>query len=204
MSARRLCVLTLLVLGAAGCATHTTGHPGAAPGTGPVRTAGCATHTSPPAMSVDGTPQPANQDALSRIADRITVHAEERFADVYAGLELVPEQDRVRAFRKLSNDFDTWILRDFRADCVELVDAPHTAVELKALQDRIGDEIDYWDQHGIHILTIGARQDGTAVEVGTGDVDRARMELPRRYGTAIPIVVNREGPIQPGTGTGGP
>jgi hypothetical protein len=90
------------------------------------------------AMSIGGTPQPANQDALGQIADRIVVPAEERYADVYAGLELAPEQDRVRVFRKPSSNFDAWILRDFRADCVELVDAPHTAVELKALQDPAG------------------------------------------------------------------
>jgi len=205
LTSGRLFVAVLAALavagGAAGCAGRTTGHPGASPDpTGPVRTAGCATHTSPPAMSIDGTPQPANQEALGEMADRITPRAEERYADVYAGLEMVQELDRLRVYRKPSKDFDAWILQDFRADCVELIDAPHSAVELKALQDRIGSDMDYWAQQGVHISTIGSRVDGSAVEVGTVDVDRAKVELPKRYGTAIPIVVIEQGPVQPGVG----
>ncbi len=208
MSARRIVATAAVALGLAGavasCGGRTSGHAAApAAKAEPVRTAGCATHTVPPTTDPE-TQQPANESALTAVADRIEPRAQERYPEVYAGLEIVPEQDRLRVYRKPSAELDAWVLRDFRAECVELVDAPHSAVELSALQSRIENDFDYWDQHGVHIETVVSRQDGTAVEVGTADVNKARIELPKRYGTAIQIVVNSEGPQRPGAGTGKP
>ena len=78
----RYLALALLVAALAGCAGQGQGRAGAggapalAPGGGDLpHTAGCATHTSPPAMSIEGTPQPANQNALDAVADRIEPYA---------------------------------------------------------------------------------------------------------------------------------
>lgn len=184
----------------AGCGGRAPNPAGGSPDRAPVRTAGCARHTGPPRTSIDGTPQPANQAVLDEIADRITSIAEQRYGEVYAGLELVQEQDRLRVYRKPSKGFDAWILRDFRTDCVEVIDAAHSAVELQALADRIAGDIDYWDQHGVRVNTISARFDGSGVEVGTVDVAKAREEMPKRYGPAIPILVEQQEPIQPAIG----
>src|SRR5262249_35456761 len=94
-------------------------------------------------------------------------------------------------------DLDNWVLRDFRAECVELVDAAHSAAELQALVDRITNDIDSWEQTGIRISEVSPRFDGSAVEVGTVDVDKARVELPRRSGTPIAIVVIDQARPQP-------
>jgi hypothetical protein len=44
---------------------------------------------------------------------------------------------------------------------------------------------------------IGARHDGSGVEVGTQDPDRARLELPARYGSRAPFVIVDQGPVRP-------
>jgi hypothetical protein len=204
-------LVALAVLAAAGCGGRTPAHPsGTGPGTGTpsgpgrptVRTAGCATHTGPPSyISLPGASEPANEQRLGDLADRIVGLAQERYPDAYAGVQMLAEQDRLRVYRRPSKDLDAWILRDFRAECVELVDAAHSAAELQALVDRITNDLDYWEQNGIRVNEVSARFDGSAVEVGTVDVDKARAELPKRYGTAIAIVViNQERPSPAGPG----
>jgi hypothetical protein len=195
---------TLWIIGAvlvlAGCAgvrrdAAAPGAPVDPSGDGVVRTRGCATATSPPAMSIDGTPQPANQNALSAIAGQIQPRAEKDFADVYAGVRLVQERDRIQVFRKPSADFDRWIVRDFAADCVEVLDARYSARELRAMQDRIEADMDHWRQRGIRVNTIGADFVRGVIVVGTQDEDRARQELPARYGSGIPIDVEHQEPL---------
>lgn len=162
---------------------------------GVLRTAGCATATSPPAMSIDGTPQPANQNALSAVAGRVQPRAETDFAAVYAGVALVQERDRIQVYRKPSPEFDQWIRRDFAADCVEVLDARYSAVELAAFQQRVTSDFEYWRQRGLQINSVGASFIRGVVVVGTLEVDRARRELPARYGPQVPIEVERQGPI---------
>jgi hypothetical protein len=173
----------LLVL--AGCARPAT----APAGQGPVRTAGCATATSPPATSIDGTPQPANQEALDALAGRVEQVAKTRFATVYTGLELRSEQNRLRVYRVPSDAFDRWLTGAFAADCIEVVDAAHSARELDALADRITGDIAYWQSQHIPISTVSPRVDGSGVDVTTTEVARASRALAQRYGTAVPIRV---------------
>lgn len=45
---------------------------------------------------------------------------------------------------------------------VVIRDAPHSAVELNALGDRIVEEFDYWQDQGIRVNTLSPRFDGTA------------------------------------------
>ena len=178
-------VLGVLVLALAGCARPTS----SPAGEGPVVTAGCATATSPPAMSIDGTPQPANQEALDALAGRVESVAKTRFAAVYTGLELRSEQDRLRVYRVPSNEFDSWLTGTFKDDCIEVVDAAHSAPELDALVDRITGDIAYWQSQHIPIGTISPRVDGSGVDVTTTEVARASAALAQRYGTAVPINV---------------
>lgn len=163
-----------------------------------MRTDGCATATSPPAMSIDGTPQPANQNELSAIAVRVQQHAQFAFVDVYSGLELRSEQDRIRVYRKPSSEFDAWLVRDFAGDCVEVVDAEYAARDLQALATRIADDMTYWNSNGVPINSVGPKVDGSGVEVTTsGDIEQARSELAQRYGEDAPIIVGYGSPIVP-------
>lgn len=183
---RSALVIGVLLIALAGCARpdQAGGETG-----GPVATAGCATATSPPAMSIDGTPQPANQEALDNLAGRVQSVAQTRFADVYTGLELRSEQNRVRVYRVPSADFDSWLVKAFAAECVEVVDADHSAKELNALVDRITGDQAYWQSQHIPISTISPRVDGSGVDVTTTEVARASAALIQRYGTAVPIAV---------------
>src|SRR5690606_4594628 len=114
---------------------------------------------------------------------------------VYAGVMMVQERDRIQVFRKPSSEFDQWILRDFAADCVEILDARYSAVELAAVQERITNDLAYWRRNGLQINSVGVDFVRGVVTVGTLDVDRARRELPARYGPQVPIEVERMGPL---------
>jgi hypothetical protein len=140
-------------------------------------------------MSIDGTPQPANQNALDAVADRLQPYAQSHFADVYSGLELRSEQDRIRVYRKPSTGFDDWVVREFTADCVEVVDARFSTRQLQAMMDRLSADLPYWQARGVQINEFAAEVDGSGIEVGTTDVERTRSELAQRYGTEIPFNV---------------
>jgi hypothetical protein len=152
-----------------------------------VRTAGCATATSPPAMTVDGTPQPANQEYLDGVAGRLQPFARAHFASVYSGLELRSAQNRLRVYRKPSPDFDAWMLSAFRSECIEAVDARHSEQELRALGDRVSADLDYWRKHGVQVSYFSVKSDGTDVEVATTDVARTKREFALRYGADAPL-----------------
>lgn len=155
-----------------------------------LRTAACVTATSPAMNAIEGMPDP-----LSVIAHRIMPRAETEFATVYAGLEAVRETNRIRVYRKPSTEFDQWILRDLAADCVEVLDAKYSAVELAAFQQRVSSDHEYWRQRGLVLNSVGTDPTRGVVWVGTLDVDLAERELAARYGAEVPIEVRRQEPI---------
>src|SRR5439155_20383198 len=161
----RYLALAVALAALAGCAGGAPARgappPALAPGAGGLpHPAGCATPPSPPAMSVDGTPQPAKQEALDEVASRVEPYATEHFPDVYAGLELRQETGRIRVYRKPSAPFDAWLGHAFAADCVEVADAVHARRELRALADRIAADLESWDAKGLEIATVSAAEDG--------------------------------------------
>jgi hypothetical protein len=151
-------------------------------------------------MSIDGTPQPANQNDLDALAGRLQPYARAHFADVYTGLELRSPQDRIRVYRKPSTGLDAWVVREFAADCVELVDARYSATELAALVDRVTADLPYWQAKGVPVNVVSSRIDGSGIEVGSTDVERTKRELELRYGTDIPITVVYAEPAVPAPG----
>jgi hypothetical protein len=180
---RRLgCVLVLAVAmsGCSGSPTTSPPAPHATTGTdGILRTAGCtATPTSTP------TADPGN-DVPSHVESYATQH----FPDAYAGQELRADTNRLRVYRVPSVPFDTWLTGTFANTCVEVVDAKHSAKELNALADRIGNDLAYWKSVHIPVWTVAPLTDGSAVQVGTSDVDGATKQMPLRYGADAPIVV---------------
>jgi hypothetical protein len=75
---------------------------------------------------------------------------------------------------------------------------------LTALQERITADLRLWAERGVRINTVGARHDGSGVEVGTEDVAAARRDLPGRYGADAPIIVVEQGPVVPLTAADSP
>lgn len=58
-----------------------------------------------------------------------------------------------------------------------------------ALAMRISGDTAYWREQGIDVHTVGPRYDGSGVPAGVEQVERAQVELPKRYGTQISFKV---------------
>lgn len=185
--------------GRAGAAVETAPAPtptaGGRRADGVVQTAGCAFATTTPAMEISGTPQPENQNRLDEVAGRLNPVASSRFPDVYASVELVQIHDRILVRRKPSASFDAWVLRDFARDCVEIVDARYSMVELRARADRISADTAYWRSRGVQINMIGPRPDKGDIEIGVSDVDKAKKLLPAYYGPGVPLEIVKAEPV---------
>jgi hypothetical protein len=188
------CVLMLALLAAAGCASGAGSTPAPRPSAvkgadGILRTAGCASATVPPSPTVDGTAQPSNQNDLDGVLSQLDPYAQQHFAAVYSGAEVRSETDRLRVYRVPSAAFDAWLTSTYGKDCVEVVDAKHSALQLTTLANRIASDLTYWHSVGIPVWTVAPLNDGSAVQVGTTNVAAATRELPLRYGADAPIVV---------------
>jgi hypothetical protein len=161
--------LLALVVGVSGCAAANGGQSPGAP---------------PPSADIDRTTQAAM---------RVEGLCQDRFPDRYAGLELRPGV--IVVYRKPSPQLDDAVRALVPGFEVSFRDAPYSQRELQPLRDRITADIDYWKGRGITVSTVGVKNDGTAVVVGTAQVDLAKRELPARYGNAPPVLVVERGPI---------
>lgn len=165
--------------------------------TGGWETAGCEFSRPPVTMTVGGRTLPATPPALDAAMARIDRGGREDFPGSYAGLEV--DQQRVRAvvYRVPSAEFDDFIRLTAENTCIVVRDSMHALLELTHWHDRVVADLDMWTAKGIRIVTVAARHDGFGVEVGTRDVDRARAELPLRYGEQAPLIFIEQGPVTP-------
>lgn len=126
-----------------------------------------------PAAAADCT----NPETLLRIAEGLRATAPARFPESFTDVEITSEA--VVVFRKPSTAFDEWAAQE----CVTLVDALHSAPELRALRDRVEADRDYWKGRGIVLNTVAVDPDGTIrIGVNEEDVERAQKEIVARYG----------------------
>ncbi|MBO0869516.1 MAG: hypothetical protein J2P15_13210, partial [Micromonosporaceae bacterium] len=160
-----------------------------------VRNAACPSPPPVPAPSASVSLAPAQEAKLTDDAGRLDSYATQHFAASYAGTALSTVEDALLVYRKPLAAFDDWVLHTFPRICLVVVDALHSQRELYALQARIDADNDYWRAHGIRINTTSPRVDGSAVEVGTQDVDRAKAAFPARYGPDAPIAIVAEAPV---------
>jgi hypothetical protein len=130
---------------------------------------------------------------LTPAATRIEQLCQSSFSDRYAGLEL--EDGQIVVYRMPSAQLDSAVRRLGTGASVVFRDAPYSARELAAVRDKVQQDIAYWQRQGVVVSTLAVNQKGTAVEVGTAQIDRARREFPRRYGPAPRIEVVTVGPI---------
>ena len=165
--------------------------------TGGWETAGCEFSRPPVTTTVGGRTLPATPPTLDAAMGRIDRGGREGFPGSYAGLEV--DQQRVRAvvYRVPSAEFDNLIRLTAENTCIVVRDSMHSLRELTRWHDRVVADLDMWAAKGVRIVTVAARHDGFGVEVGTRDVDRARSELPVRYGEQAPLIFIEQGPVTP-------
>jgi hypothetical protein len=165
--------------------------------TGGWTTAGCEFSREPETVTVGSRVLPATPAALEAAMARIDAGGRADHAGSYAGLEV--DQQRVRAivYRVPSAAFDDFIRRSAEDTCIVVRDTEHSLAELTEWNDRIVADIPAWQTYGVRISSVGARHDGAGVEIGTPDVDRARSELPRRYGRTAPLIFVEQGQVIP-------
>jgi hypothetical protein len=160
-------------------------------------TAGCELARQPESITVGAISMPSTPGALRAAMTRIDEGGRGDFKDSYAGLEV--DQQRVRAlvYRVPSAGFDEFIRQAADTACIVVRDAPYSVGALTVWHDRVLADLAFWTARGIRIATIGARHDGSGVEIGTQDLERARLELPARYGSRAPLVFVEQGPVIP-------
>jgi hypothetical protein len=172
--------------------------------TGGWRTAGCEFTRQAVTMTVAGRTLPATPPALDAAMARIDRGGRADHPHSYAGLEV--DQRRVRAvvYRVPDAEFDDFIRLSAEDTCVVVRDCLHGLQELTGWHDRVVADLGLWAERGVRIVSVGARHDGFGVEVGTRDVDRARRELPVRYGEQAPLIFVEQGPVTPLASSGPP
>jgi len=176
--------------GRSGAGTSVAGGADSSPLAVSAQTAGCRGQAS---MTADGA-------ELDRLATQLRSEAEPRFADSFANLEIT---DRLRVFRKPSGDFDAWVVQEFAAQCVELVDVPYSGRELQQFHDEVEADRSYWRQQGIQLNSLTVGVDGTiTIGVDSKVFEKAKEKIPPRYATRV--IVQEEGPAPPAIGTAGP
>jgi hypothetical protein len=187
---------TILMIG--GCGDADDGPAIDEPGlVGGWSTAGCELLRLPEHVTVAGVSMPATPAKLGAVMARIDQAGRGDFAGSYAGLQVDERRVRAIVYRVPSAAFDDFIRGTAEDACIVVRDAAHSATDLAYWHDRVLADLAYWTEQGIRIATIGARHDGTGVEVGSRNVARARRELPARYGTRAPLIFVEEGPFVP-------
>lgn len=160
-------------------------------------TAGCEFHREPRTTTVAGTSMLVTPPELDAAIARIDRGGRDTYPSSYAGIEVDQQNVRAIVYRVPSAEFDEFIRDSARDTCVVVRDAAHALAELTAWHDRIVGDLPTWADRGVRISTVGARHDGAGVEIGTEDIERARVELPLTYGPHAPLVLVEEGPVTP-------
>jgi hypothetical protein len=190
-----LALAVVLMIGACGDSDETpTDEPGL---TGGWSTAGCGVARIGEHVTVGGVRMPVTPAKLGDVMARIDQAGHADFPDSYAGVEVDEARVRAIVYRVPSATFDDFIRRTAEDVCLVVRDTAHTAVDLAFWHDRVMADLAYWTHHGIRIVTVGARHDGSGVEVGTRDLERAKRELPARYGSRAPLFFVDQAPVRP-------
>jgi len=190
MGALAVAVLGLGLLSLAGCAQPGRGGL-AAPAPGPTSPLwiSCPSPRPNPTSTLDEIYQISS--SLSELADRVRPVAQ-RFPDVYSGLAIEAECDRLVVYRVPSADFDAAVRAALPGEPILIRDAKYSERELEALAHRISDDFAYWRARGIEVVSVGGDPGAGVMRVGTKDVERVKREFPARYGIAVPFEVTHE------------
>ncbi|WP_155370543.1 hypothetical protein [Catellatospora vulcania] len=161
-------------------------------------TPGCGLpRPTPSAIETAGATMWPTSVTLDEALGRIMQAGEGRFGKQFAGTEVVPEKGYAIVYRVPSAEFDEFVTQQAGDECIYLRDAAFDQATLRALADRVIDDAAHWRKQGITINMTGAAHDGSGITVGVAkaDLERARAELPERYGTQIPIIIEEQAGI---------
>jgi hypothetical protein len=190
------CLALGAILMVGGCGTsHDEAH--TPDSSGGWSTAGCELARQPESITVGNISMPATPAALDAAIARIDRGGRQDFNDSYAGLEVDQEHVRAVVYRVPSTRFDQFIRQAAETACIVVRDAAYSASDLGGWHDRVLADLPFWTDRGIRIATIGARHDGAGLEIGTHDLERARLEMPARYGSRAPLLFVAQGPVVP-------
>lgn len=139
------------------------------------------------------TPVPTNQQQLNEVADWVREQASRDFPEVYAGLEVSTGEGKVVVYRMPSRQFDAAFATRVSTGDLRMVDAAHSERELNALVQKIVADKDQWAAQKISVNSLAARHDGSCVELGTTEVEKAKNWLAQRY-VGQPICAELRGP----------
>jgi hypothetical protein len=123
----------------------------------------------------------------------LLTYCQEHFPDSYAGLVVLDRTRQIVVYRRPSAAMDAAVQRRFPEAPVVFHDARHSERELKGLAERIAGDSEYWRKLGVKLDSVGPRADGSAVEVATHEVARARQLFLERYGQAPVVIVYGQG-----------
>ncbi|GAA2662312.1 hypothetical protein [Paractinoplanes durhamensis] len=165
--------------------------------TGGWSTAGCGVERTPEHVTVGGVTMPSTPPKLDAVMNRIEETGRARFPDSYAGLEVDQQLVQAIVYRVPSAAFDDFLREVAEDTCILVRDAAHSADALAVWHDRVLADLPYWSHQGVPIFSVGARHDGSGVEIGTRDVAKARTGLLARYGSRAPLVFIPADPVRP-------
>ncbi|WP_433298343.1 hypothetical protein ACQP2F_43195 [Actinoplanes sp. CA-030573] len=160
-------------------------------------TAGCAVPRIPEHVTVGGARVPVTPPKLDAVMSRIDQAGRAEFRDSFAGLEVDQEHVLAIVYRVPSTPFDDFIRKTAEDMCVQVRDAVHSTAELAVWHDRVLADLPYWNHEGVGIVSVGARHDGSGIEIGVRDVGRARPALVARYGARAPLIIVSADPVRP-------
>jgi hypothetical protein len=155
------------------------------------RTAGCELVRFPQRVAPSASPR------LEAAMARVDRGGRGEFAASYAGIEVDERRGRAIVYRVPSAAFDDFIREAAEDSCVVVRDAAYSGRALTEWHDRVLADLGFWTHRGVRIVSIGARHDGSGVEVGVRDVPRARGELLGRYGQDAPLLFVEQEPVRP-------
>jgi len=184
---------TALVLAA--CGTD-----GAAPDSAAeVKTDGCASVSVPSPVVTAGATMFGTSEGLESVLRQLQERGEIEFPDSYAGVEVVPDKGYAIVYRVPSTTFDQVVKSISGRECIHIRDAAYPAKVLRELAEKISGDFEYWRAQGIPVNSVGPLHDGSAVEVGVeaSGLERAKVELPKRYGLTPPMKIVDRGKAVP-------
>jgi galactokinase/mevalonate kinase-like predicted kinase len=122
----------------------------------------------------------------------------DKYPDVFGGLVIETECNRVVVYRLASAAFDREVRAAVRSDRRLLLrPALHSQAELLAFSQKVQADVAYWKSRGIDVNSTGPAPDGSSLIVGTMQVDKVRAEFPDRYGPEIAIYPEEVGQVVP-------
>ncbi|GAA2401156.1 hypothetical protein Cme02nite_58900 [Catellatospora methionotrophica] len=128
-------------------------------------------------------------EQLQRVLQSIQEAGEGRFRAFHAGAEVAEDRGEGAVFRVPDAGYDAFIIATAGDVCLFLAEARFNHVTLDAFARRILADDDHWKAQGVDLTGVSGsnRGDGVTVYVTPADAADARIELPKRYGTQIPI-----------------